>query len=195
MVFIVGKENELGQFISIVEVEEYIFGMVLFNDWLVCDIQKWEYVLFGFFLGKNFVFFVLFWIVMMEVLVFFWVVGLEQDLLVLFYLEYEGKYNYDINFLVIIEMEDGVENVVSCFNYKYMYWNMFQQLVYYIVNGCNMCIGDMLVFGIISGKDEFFYGSMLEIFWLGIKLLIFKDGSICIFINDNDIVIMCGYVE
>jgi len=195
MAFIVGKENELGQPISTAEAEEYIFGMVLFNDWSARDIQKWEYVPLGPFLGKNFASSVSPWIVTMEALAPFRVAGPEQDPPVLPYLEYEGKHNYDINLSVIIETEDGAENVVSRSNYKYMYWNMLQQLAHHTVNGCNMRIGDMLASGTISGKDESSYGSMLEISWSGTKPLTLKDGSTRTFINDNDTVIMRGHAE
>ena len=131
----------------------------------------------------------------MEALAPFRVAGPEQDPPVLPYLEYEGKHNYDINLSVIIETEDGAENVVSRSNYKYMYWNMLQQLAHHTVNGCNMRIGDMLASGTISGKDESSYGSMLEISWSGTKPLTLKDGSTRTFINDNDTVIMRGHAE
>ena len=195
MAFIIGKENELGEAVGTADAEEYIFGMVLFNDWSARDIQKWEYVPLGPFLGKNFASSVSPWIVTMEALAPFRVAGPKQEPAVLPYLEYEGEHNYDINLSVIIETPDGTENVVSRSNYKYMYWNMLQQLAHHSVNGCNMRIGDMLASGTISGKDESSYGSMLELAWAGSKPLTMEDGSTRKFIHDNDTVIMRGHAE
>ena len=53
MAFITGEGKPLGDSISIDEAEDYIFGMVIFNDWSTRDIQKWEYVPLGPFLAKN----------------------------------------------------------------------------------------------------------------------------------------------
>ena len=195
MAFIIGRENELGQPISTAEASDYIFGMVLFNDWSARDIQKWEYVPLGPFLGKNFASSISPWIVTMEALEPFRVAGPEQDPAVLPYLEYEGQHNYDIQLSVAIETPDGIENVVSRSNYKYMYWNMLQQLAHHTVNGCNMRIGDMLASGTISGKDESAYGSMLELAWAGTKPLTMADGTTRKFIHDEDTVIMRGHAE
>ncbi|MFN6116378.1 MAG: fumarylacetoacetate hydrolase family protein, partial [Flavobacteriales bacterium] len=52
--FITFEGNTLGQHITTAEAEEKIFGLVLFNDWSARDIQAWEYVPLGPFLGKNF---------------------------------------------------------------------------------------------------------------------------------------------
>jgi fumarylacetoacetase len=54
MAFIINKNTEMGESISTKEAEDAIFGMVVFNDWSARDIQSWEYVPLGPFLGKNF---------------------------------------------------------------------------------------------------------------------------------------------
>ena len=56
MAFITTDANDLGEAISINEAEDYIFGLVLFNDWSARDIQRWEYVPLGPFLAKSFAF-------------------------------------------------------------------------------------------------------------------------------------------
>lgn len=195
MGFIIGKKSELGERISTKEAADYIFGMVLFNDWSARDIQKWEYVPLGPFLGKSFASSMSPWIVTMEALEAFKVAGPVQDPAVLSYLEYEGEHNYDINLDVIIQPEGGEENVVSRSNFKYMYWNMCQQLAHHTVNGCNVKDGDLMASGTISGKDESSYGSMLEIAWAGTKPLTLKDGSKRVFLQDFDTVIMRGHAE
>lgn len=195
MAFIIGKENELGHPIKINNAEEHIFGLVLFNDWSARDIQKWEYVPLGPFLGKSFASSISPWVVPLAALEPFRVKGPEQVPEVLPYLGYEGQKNYDINLEVSIRPEKGEETIVCNSNFKYMYWNMAQQLTHHTVNGCNVRVGDMLASGTISGKEENSYGSMLELAWAGSKPLTLKDGSQRVFIKDGDTVTMRGHAE
>ncbi len=192
MGFIIGKNTKLGKSISTAKAEDYIFGMLLFNDWSARDIQKWEYVPLGPFLGKSFASSVSPWVVTLEALAPFKVQGPVQEPAVLPYLEYEGMKNYDIDLQVAIQAEGGEENIVSNSNFKYMYWNMLQQLAHHTVNGCNVRVGDIMASGTISGKDERSYGSMLEIAWAGSKPITLKDGSQRTFIEDYDTVIIRG---
>lgn len=195
MAFIVGKTTELGDSISTAEADDHIFGMVLFNDWSARDIQKWEYVPLGPFLGKSFASSVSPWVVTLEALEAFRVPGPEQNPPVLPYLNYMGNKNLDIALEVSIQPEGTPETVVSRSNFKYMYWNMAQQLTHHTINGCNVNIGDMMASGTISGKSEDSYGSMLELSWSGTKPLKMSDGTERSFINDNDTVIMRGHAE
>lgn len=196
MGFIIGKETEIGDSISTGNAEEYIFGMALFNDWSARDIQKWEYVPLGPFLGKSFASSISPWIVTLEALDAFREDGPEQDPKVLPYLEYSGLKNYDINLEVQIESEDGTEpTIVSNSNFKYMYWNMAQQLAHHTVNGCNVKVGDLMASGTISGKDENSYGSMLELSWAGSKTITLNNGEERKFLKDGDTVILKGFAE
>ncbi len=195
MGFVVGKNTDLGDNVTIDKADDYIFGLVLFNDWSARDIQKWEYVPLGPFLGKSFASSMSPWIVTMEALEPFKVAGPVQDPEVLPYLQYAGDKNYDIHLEVGILPEGSDEKKVSNSNFKYMYWNMAQQLTHHTVNGCNVKVGDVMASGTISGKDESSYGSMLEISWAGSKPVTMKDGTTRTFIADNDTVIMRGYAE
>ena len=195
MAFIIGKESALGSSISTSDAEDHIFGMVLFNDWSARDIQKWEYVPLGPFLGKSFASSISPWVVTMEALDPFRVAGPTQNPGVLPYLQYEGAKNYDINLSVGLQPEATEETIICQSNYQYMYWNMAQQLAHHTVNGCNVRVGDMMASGTISGKDENAYGSMLELSWAGSKPLTLKDGSQRKFIQDHDRVTMRGYAE
>ncbi|WP_281541108.1 fumarylacetoacetase [Maribacter aestuarii] len=195
MGFITAKNTNLGESVSTSQADDYIFGLVLFNDWSARDIQKWEYVPLGPFLGKSFGSSMSPWIVTLEALEPFKVAGPIQEPEVLPYLKYEGEKNYDIVLEVTIVPKDGDEQTVSTSNYKYMYWNMAQQLAHHTINGCNINIGDVMASGTISGKDETSYGSMLEISWGGSKPVTLKDGSKRTFIEDYDTVIMRGFAE
>lgn len=195
MAFITLQGKPLGHSIPTSEAEDYIFGLCLFNDWSARDLQQWEYVPLGPFLGKNFASSVSPWIVTLDALTPFKVNGPEQDPKPLPYLQFEGNMNYDINLETIIQPENGNENVVCRSNFKYMYWNMAQQLAHHTVNGCNINTGDMLASGTISGPTTDSYGSMLEIAWKGTKPIKLDDGTERKFIHDGDSVIMRGYCE
>lgn len=195
MGFITYEGKPLGDSISTEEADDYIFGMCLFNDWSARDIQKWEYVPLGPFLAKNFASHISPWIVTLDALEPFRVAGPVQNPEVLPYLRYSGDKHLAINLQVAIQPENAEETIVSESNYKYMYWNMNQQLAHHTVNGCNIKAGDMMASGTISGPEKHEYGSMLEISWQGTKPVQMKDGSERKFILDNDTVIMRGYSE
>jgi len=195
MAFIVGKDTSLGDSISTADADDYIFGMVLFNDWSARDIQKWEYVPLGPFLGKSFASSISPWVVPLEALNPFRVPGPEQNPPVLPYLNYMGNKNFDIKLEVAIQPEGAGETVVSRSNFQFMYWNMAQQLAHHTINGCNVNVGDMMASGTISGKTEDSYGSMLELAWAGTKPLNMNDGTTRSFVHDHDTVIMRGYGE
>jgi fumarylacetoacetase len=193
--FIIGRSTQMGDTVTTAEADEYIFGMVLFNDWSARDIQTWEYVPLGPFLAKNFASTVSPWVVTLEALEPFRTKGYTQEPKVLPYLEYKGDRNLDIKLDVFIRPEKGEETKICTSNYKYMYWTMEQQLAHHTVNGCNINIGDMMASGTISGPDPSEYGSMMELSWRGTKPIKLKDGSERKFINDNDTVTMKGYCE
>lgn len=195
MAFVVGRTTELGDSVPVDNAEDYIFGFLLFNDLSARDIQSWEYVPLGPFLSKNFGSVISPWIVTLDALEPFRVKGPEQDPEVLPYLKTEGLRNFDINLEVAIKPENGSENIVCRSNFRYMYWNIAQQLAHHTVNGCNINTGDLYASGTISGPEPGTYGSMLELTWRGSKPIKLNDGSERKFIKDNDSVIMRGFAE
>lgn len=195
MAFITRSGKELGEHITTDEAEDYIFGMVLFNDWSARDIQKWEYVPLGPFLAKNFASSISAWIVTMDALEPFRTAGPTQDPEPLPYLMFNGDRSFDINLEVSIRPQAQKETTVCRTNFKHMYWNMAQQLAHHTVNGCNVRAGDMMASGTISGPTPDSYGSMLEITWRGSKPVKMSDGSERKFIQDGDTVVMRGHCE
>ncbi|MCB9174242.1 MAG: fumarylacetoacetase [Flavobacteriales bacterium] len=193
--FFTYQGKPLGDSITTDEADDYIFGMALFNDWSARDIQAWEYVPLGPFLGKNFASHLSCWIVTLDALEPFRVAGPVQDPKVFPYLEYKGNKHIDINLEVLIKPENSEEVSVGKSNYKYMYWNMNQQLAHHTINGCNIRVGDCMGSGTISGPNEGQYGSMLETTWKGTKPVKMLDGSERKFIADYDTVIMRGFAE
>ena len=195
MAFITGIKTKIGEPISIEDAEDHIFGLVLLNDWSARDIQKWEYVPLGPFLGKSFASSISPWIVTLEALEQFKVSGPIQNTKVLPYLKYSGKKNYNIELEVSIKPEDSDEQVIAKSNFKYLYWNMTQQLTHQTVNGCNINVGDLYGSGTISGKSTDSYGSMLELSWMGTKPLQMKNGSIRKFLKDGDTISLSGFSQ
>ncbi len=195
MAFITTDANDLGEPIPIAEAEDYIFGLVLFNDWSARDMQKWEYVPLGPFLAKSFASTISPWIVTMDALHPFKVESPKQEVEPLPYLRSKGKKSYDIKLEAYITPENGTPNCITKSNFKYMYWNMSQQLAHHTSNGCPVKSGDMMGSGTISGPTPDSYGSMLELTWRGEKPLKLNDGTERKFINDNDTVTLRGYCQ
>ncbi len=196
MAFIVNKNTEMGDSVSTKDAKDAIFGMVIFSDWSARDIQSWEYVPLGPFLGKNFCSSISPWVVTLEALEPYKTASPKQEPAVLDYLKFEGENeNIDIQLQVYLQPENSAENLISSSNYKYMYWNMAQQLAHHTVNGCNLEVGDMYASGTISGPEKSSFGSMLELTWRGTEPLKLSDGTERKFIEDGDTIIMRGFAE
>ncbi|MBL7845242.1 MAG: fumarylacetoacetase [Cyclobacteriaceae bacterium] len=193
--FITCSETKLGQSVSTADAENYIFGFVLFNDWSARDIQQWEYVPLGPFLGKNFGSTISPWIVTLDALEPFRTDGPVQVPEVLPYLKFIGSKNFDVKLDVLLQPETGEPVTISQSNFKHMYWNVNQQLAHHTINGCNIQVGDMYASGTISGPSPGSYGSILELAWNGTKPLKLPNGTERKFIEDGDTVILKGYCE
>ncbi|XP_036400347.1 fumarylacetoacetase [Megalops cyprinoides] len=196
MAFFVGAGNQLGEPIPIERAHEHIFGMVLMNDWSARDIQAWEYVPLGPFLGKNFGTTISPWVVPMEALLPFAQPNAVQDPEPLPYLRHADAYTFNINLSVSVKGEAMKEAATICkSNFKNMYWTMKQQLAHHTVNGCNLRPGDLLASGTISGPDPESFGSMLELSWRGSKPIDLGGGETRTFLKDGDEVSLTGYCE
>ncbi|XP_072134501.1 fumarylacetoacetase [Mobula birostris] len=196
MGFFIGPGNKLGEPIPISQAHEHIFGMVLMNDWSARDIQKWEYVPLGPFLGKSFGTTISPWVVTMEALLPFVVANPVQDPTPLPYLQSEDPYTFDINLFVSIKGEEMAEKATICrTNFKNMYWTMKQQLAHHTINGCNIRPGDLLASGTISGHSPENFGSMLELSWKGTKAIDLGSGHNRKFLQDGDEVILTGFCQ
>jgi len=195
MGFITTDANKLGESIPIEEAEDYIFGLVLLNDWSARDIQKWEYVPLGPFMAKNFASSISPWIVTLEALEPFRVDSPVQDPKPLPYLRQQGKNSFDINLEVSITPEEGAPSTITKSNFKYMYWTMAQQLAHHTSNGCKILSGDLLGSGTISGTTPDSYGSMLELAWQGTKPVSLQNGEKRTSIQNFDTVTLKGFCE
>ncbi|NOX61252.1 MAG: fumarylacetoacetase [Chloroflexi bacterium] len=196
MGFFIGPGNELGHPIPVEEAGEHIFGLVLVNDWSARDIQKWEYQPLGPFLAKNLATSISPWVVTLDALEPFRCSGPRQDPEPLPYLRVDKDWAFDIHLEVRLQGEGMDEPATICrSNFRYLYWNMPQQLAHHTITGCNMQPGDMLASGTISGPTPDSYGSMLELAWRGERPIQLPDGSQRVFLLDGDEVILTGWCE
>jgi fumarylacetoacetase len=195
MATIIGRNNPIGDSIDVNKAEDYVFGFTLFNDWSARDIQRWEYVPLGPFLGKNFFSSMSPWIVTIEALEPFRVPAEIQNPEVLPYLKEEKRQNFDVQLEVILKPQNTEGVKICSSNFKNMYWTVAQQIAHHTINGCNLTIGDILASGTISGKEPDSLGSLLELSWGGKNPITLPDGSTRTFLEDGDTIIIKGFAE
>jgi fumarylacetoacetase len=179
MAFVVGKDSEPGRPVPMEQAEEYIFGLLLLNDWSARDIQKWEYVPLGPFLGKSFASSVSPWVVTLDALEPFRLPGPVQQPEPLGYLRTRAPAHFAIDLTVT---HNG--RTISRSSTKHLYWSMAQQLAHHTSNGCNLRVGDLMASGTISGPDENSYGSLLELT---------RNGTTGDFLHDGDTVTLAAH--
>lgn len=196
MGFFVGKGNDLGKPIAIENAHDHIFGMVLLNDWSARDIQAWEYQPLGPFLAKNFATSISPWVVTMDALEPFRVMGPKQEPAPLSYLQLDSANGFDISLEVSLRSARmDTPQVISRSNMKHLYWSINQMLAHHTVNGCNMRVGDLCGTGTISGPTEDSYGSLLELTWRGEKPIQLAGGETRAFLQDGDTLTMRAYCQ
>jgi len=196
MGFFVGSGNSLGRPIPVQSAAEHIFGLVLVNDWSARDIQKWEYQPLGPFLAKNLATSISPWVVTLDALEPFRTAGPVQEPAPLPYLRIDGRWAYDIQLEVQLQSAQMTEPTTICrSNFRYLYWNICQQLAHHTITGCNMRPGDLIASGTISGPTPDSYGSMLELSWRGERPLALPNGETRKFLQDGDRVSMTGWCQ
>jgi 2-keto-4-pentenoate hydratase/2-oxohepta-3-ene-1,7-dioic acid hydratase in catechol pathway/pimeloyl-ACP methyl ester carboxylesterase len=192
--FITCKENKLGEPVSTVDADNYIYGLCLLNDLSARDIQTWEYQPLGPFLGKSFCTSISPWIVSMEALEPFRCASPTPTVPQLPYLCGAENRNLDIELFAYLKPKNSAEEYLICStNFKYMYWSMNQQVAHLTSNGTNIKVGDLYGSGTVSGKTPTSFGSMLELCWKGTKPLTLPNGDTRVFLQDHDEIILRGH--
>ncbi|RYU12965.1 fumarylacetoacetase [Nocardioides iriomotensis] len=177
--FVVGAPSTLGEPVPADAFAEHVFGVLPLNDWSARDIQAWEYVPLGPFLGKSFATSVAGWVTPLEALEAARVDLPGQDPAPLDYLRVGPGAGYAIDFEVLLGGE-----VVSRPPYASMYWSPAQMLAHMTVNGASLRTGDLFASGTVSGPEREQRGSFLELSWGGREP--FGDGRT--FLEDGDTV-------
>lgn len=196
MGFVIGVPSELGKPIATKHALEYVFGMVLVNDWSARDIQKWEYQPLGPFLSKNFATSISPWVVPIEALEPFRAMGPVQDPNPLPYLQMTENDSYDIRLEVALQTTKAERPKQICkSNLKYLYWNIQQQVAHHTVTGCNFRCGDLLATGTVSGPSSDSLGCMLEMTQGGKMPIELGEGESRRFLENHDTVILTAWCQ
>jgi fumarylacetoacetase len=178
--FVVGSPTRMGQQVPTSAFEDHVFGVTPLNDWSARDIQAWESVPLGPFLGKSFATSISPWITPLEALARARTALPGQQPAPLDYLHLEeDEPGYDIDFEVVLNGQ-----VVSRPPYAAMYWSPAQMLAHMTVNGSSLRTGDLFASGTISGDQKDQRGSFLELSWGGREP--FADGRT--YLEDGDVV-------
>ncbi|MEU9447204.1 fumarylacetoacetase [Streptomyces sp. NPDC048277] len=187
--FVVGTPSQQGKPVALGDFREHVFGLTLLNDWSARDIQAWEYVPLGPFLGKSFATSVSAWITPLEALEDARVAPPRRTHPLLPYLDdsTEEPAGYDLRISVAINGETVSEPPFST-----MYWTAAQQLAHLTVNGASLRTGDLYGSGTVSGAEPGQRGSLLELTWNGRDPLELPDGKRT-YLEDGDVVTLSAW--
>jgi fumarylacetoacetase len=187
--FVVGTPSPLGRPVPLADFREHVFGLCLLNDWSARDVQAWEYVPLGPFLGKSFATSVSAWITPLDALEEARTAPPERSHPPLPYLDdsEEEPGGYDLRLTVALNGE-----VISEPPFSTMYWTAAQQLAHLTVNGASLRTGDLYASGTVSGPEPRQRGSLLELTWNGAEPLELPDGKRT-FLEDGDTVTLSAW--
>ena len=188
----IGPGTDLGTPVSCDAARGHILGLVLVNDWSARDVQKYEYVPLGPFNAKNFATSVSPWVVTLDALEPFKEVAAAQDIAqVAPYLSHGGgvqrtTFAIDLEATIAPEAHPNVETVVTRSNFRNLYWTIDQMVAHQTATGCNLCTGDLLATGTISGEAEESRACLLEKSWAGSVAFALDSGEERTYLSDGD---------
>jgi fumarylacetoacetase len=180
--FVVGTPTALGASATTADLADHVFGVVLLNDWSARDLQAWEYVPLGPFLGKSFATSISAWVTPLAALAAARVDAPPQDPPVLDYLR-DDRAGLDLS--IVVECNG---TVVSRPPFRTLYWTAAQQLAHMTANGASLRTGDLFASGTVSGPRRDETGCFLELTWNGTEPVTLADGSTRGFLLDGDTV-------
>jgi fumarylacetoacetase len=183
--FVVGVPSPVGQPVGVDDFGDHVFGVVLVNDWSARDIQAWEYVPLGPFLGKSFATSISAWVVPVDALEAAMVPPPVQEPPPLPYLRGAEAWGLDLTLEVRLNGQ-----VVSRPPFAGMYWTPAQQLAHMTANGASLRTGDLFASGTVSGPEFGERGSLIELSWNGTAPIELADGSTRTFLEDGDTVVI-----
>ncbi|WP_240135414.1 fumarylacetoacetase [Streptomyces sp. MUM 178J] len=188
--FLVGTPSEPGRPVGLGDFRDHVFGLFLLNDWSARDIQAWEYVPLGPFLGKSFATSVSAWVTPLLALEEARVAPPARDVELLPYLDDSAQDEpggYDLRITVALN-----GHVIAEPPFATMYWTAPQQLAHMTVNGASLRTGDLFGSGTVSGPEVHQRGSLLELTWNGRDVLDLPEGKRT-FLEDGDEVTMTAW--
>jgi fumarylacetoacetase len=184
--FVVGVGSALGQPVPLSAFADHVFGVCLVNDWSARDLQAWEYVPLGPFLGKSFQTSISTWIVPLAALEAARRTPPPRDPAPLTYLDdTDDAWGLDITLQVRLNGQ-----LISTPPFAPMYWTAAQQLAHMTVNGASLRTGDLFASGTVSGPGADQRGSLIELSWNGEQPIELSDGTRRTFLEDGDEVVI-----
>ncbi|MEV6792729.1 fumarylacetoacetase [Streptomyces sp. NPDC051320] len=188
--FVVGVPSERGRPVALADFREHVFGIQLLNDWSARDIQAWEYVPLGPFLGKSFATSVSAWVTPLEALDAARIAPPARELPLLPYLNDASADEPGGLDLLLSVTVNGQQ--VSQPPFAGMYWTAAQMLAHTTVNGASLRTGDLFGSGTVSGPEPDQRGSLLELTWNGTEPLDLPQGKRT-FLEDGDEVTLAAW--
>ncbi|MFI9784112.1 fumarylacetoacetase [Kitasatospora sp. NPDC051984] len=181
--FVVGTPSAMGTPVALADFAEHVFGVCLLNDWSARDIQAWEYVPLGPFLGKSFATSVSPWVVPLEALQHARVTPPARDVEPLPYLDDRDAEPWGLDLAIEVALNG---RTISRPPFASMYWTAAQQLAHLTANGASLRTGDLYASGTVSGPEPDTRGALIELTWNGEHPLKFPDGTTRTFLEDGD---------
>jgi fumarylacetoacetase len=166
--FVVGVASVQGERVPLARFREHVFGVCLVNDWSARDIQAWEYVPLGPFLGKSFATSISPWIVPLDALESARVLPPPRAQPLLPYLD-------DFAEPCALDLELEVRlgpHLIARPPFAGMYWTAPQLLAHMTANGASLRTGDLFASGTVSGAEKRQRGSLIELSWGGTEPLL-----------------------
>ena len=182
--FLVGVGSALGTPVPLTEFSQHVFGVCLVNDWSARDLQSWEYVPLGPFLGKSFLTSVSPWVVPLAAVEHARVTPPVRDVPLLPYLD-DTDHPWGLDIAIEVRLNG---ELLSSPPFREMYWTAAQQLAHLTVNGASLRTGDLFASGTVSGAGADQRGSFIELSWGGREPISLPDGSTRTFLEDGDVV-------
>ncbi len=182
--FVVGGASARGSRVPLAGADAHVFGVCLVNDWSARDVQAWEYVPLGPFLGKSFATSVSPWVVPLDALAHARTAPPPRDTEPLPYLDDRGAPEPCGLDLALEVRING--HLVSRPPFATMYWTYAQMLAHLTVNGASLRPGDLFASGTVSGPEPDTRGALIELTWNGRHPLTLPDGTTRGFLADGD---------
>lgn len=180
--FVVGVPTGLGERVPMSAFRDHVFGVCLVNDWSARDIQAWEYVPLGPFLGKSFATSVSAWVTPLEALEAAWVAPPPRGYPLLPYLDDTRSEPAGLDLRLTVRLNG---TVISRPPFATMYWTAPQQLAQLTANGARLRTGDLFASGTVSGPGPDQRGCLLELTWGGRDPLALP-GGVRTYLADGD---------
>ncbi|ARZ69397.1 fumarylacetoacetase [Streptomyces albireticuli] len=158
--FVVGTPAPANTPVALGDFREHVFGVCLVNDWSARDIQAWEYVPLGPFLGKSFATSVSAWITPLDAFDEARTAPPERTYPLLPYLDDAAAEPGGIDLRIEVTING---ETVSRPPFASMYWTAAQQLAHMTVNGASLRTGDFFASGTVSGPEPDQRGCLLEL--------------------------------